>query len=101
MPKFGVSVPHSLTTEEAHSRLQRFVEMIEQKYAGQVSDMQQSWEGDTLRFQFKTYGIALGGGITVTDQSLELAGELPFAAMMFKGKIESGIREALERIVAP
>ena len=28
------------------------------------------------------------------------AGDLPFAALMFKGKIESEIRESLERIVA-
>jgi len=100
MPKFGVRVPHSLTKEEARGRLERFIEMIEQKYADKVSDLQQSWEGDTLRFHFKTYGIALDGGITVSDKELNLAGDLPFAAMMFKGKIESEIREQLERIVA-
>ncbi len=101
MPKFGVRVPHQLTKEEARARLERFVEMIEQKYADKVSDLQQSWEGDTLRFHFKTYGIALDGGIVVDDNELNMSGELPFAAMMFRGKIESEIRESLERIVAP
>jgi putative polyhydroxyalkanoate system protein len=99
MPKFGVSVPHTLTKDEARSRLERFIEMLEAKFAGKVSDMQQSWEGDTLRFHFKTYGIPLDGGITVADNELKLAGDLPFTAMMFKGKIESEIREQLERIV--
>jgi putative polyhydroxyalkanoate system protein len=101
MPKFSVQVPHQLTKDEAHARLERFVEMLEQKYADKVSDVQQSWEGDTLRFHFKTYGIPLDGGITVTDSELNLAGDLPFAAMMFKGKIESDIRNELERLVAP
>ena len=100
MPKFGVRVPHTLTKDEARSRLERFVEVIEQKYAAKVSDLQQSWDGDTLKFHFKTYGIALDGGITVADNELNLAGDLPFAAMMFKGKIESEIRESLEKIVA-
>lgn len=100
MPKFGVRVPHTLSKEEARSRLERFIEMIEQKYADKVSELEQSWVGDTLRFHFKTYGIRLDGNISVTDQDLNVTGDLPFAAVMFKGKIESGIRESLERIVA-
>lgn len=99
MPKFGVRVPHTLTKDEARSRLERFIEMLESKFANQVSDLSQSWEGDTLKFHFKTYGIPLDGGITVADSELNLAGDLPFAAMMFKGKIESQIREQLERLV--
>jgi len=100
MPKFGVSVPHTLTKDEARSRLERFVEMIEQKYADKVSELQQSWDGDTLRFHFKTYGIPIDGNIVVSAQDLNLSGDLPFAAVMFKGKIESEIRESLERIVS-
>ena len=99
MPKFGVQVPHTLTKDEARSRLERFVEMIEQKYANQVSDLQQTWDGDTLNFHFKTYGIPLDGSIAVGDHDLNMSGDLPFTAMMFKGKIESEIREGLERIV--
>ncbi|MCC7476255.1 MAG: polyhydroxyalkanoic acid system family protein [Pirellulales bacterium] len=100
MPKFGFRVPHTLSKEEARSRLERFVEAIEAKFANQVSDLQQTWEGDTLKFQFKTFGIALNGGISVEENQLSLAGEIPFAAMMFKGKIESEFREQLERLVA-
>jgi putative polyhydroxyalkanoate system protein len=100
MPKFGVRVPHTLTKDEARSRLERFIEMLQAKFANQVSDLQQSWDGDTLKFHFKTYGIPLDGGITVEDKQLNLAGDIPFAAMMFKGKIESEIREQLEKIVA-
>jgi putative polyhydroxyalkanoate system protein len=100
MPKFGVRVPHTLTKDEARSRLERFIDMLTAKSGNQVSDLQQSWEGDTLKFGFKTYGIAISGGITVGENELDLAGDLPFAAMMFKGKIESEIREQLEKIVA-
>lgn len=100
MPKFGVRVPHSLTKDEARSRLEKFIDMLMAKSGNQVSDLQQSWEGDTLKFQFKTYGIAINGGITIAENELNLAGDLPFAAMMFKGKIESEIREQLERLVA-
>jgi putative polyhydroxyalkanoate system protein len=100
MPKFAVRVPHQLTQEEARSRLERFAERLQEKFADQVGDLQQSWEGDTLRFQFKTYGIPLKGGIAITENELSLDGDLPFSAMMFRGKIESAIREQLERLVA-
>jgi putative polyhydroxyalkanoate system protein len=100
MPKFGVRVPHTLAKDEARQRLERFIEMLTEKSGNQVSDLTQSWEGDTLKFHFKTYGIAIDGGITIGDNELNLAGDIPFAAMMFKGKIESQIREQLERIVA-
>ncbi|HEX4415093.1 MAG TPA: polyhydroxyalkanoic acid system family protein [Lacipirellulaceae bacterium] len=100
MPKIGVRVPHTLTKDEARARLERFAEMLEAKFANQLSDLQQSWDGDTLKFHFKTYGIPLDGGITVGDNELNVAGDIPFAAMMFKGKIESEIREQLEKIVA-
>lgn len=100
MPKFGVTVPHPLTKEEARSRLERFIEMMQSKFEGKVSDLNQSWEGDTLNFGFKTFGIQLSGKIAVNDHDLKLDGDLPFAAMMFKGKIESDIKEQLERIVS-
>jgi putative polyhydroxyalkanoate system protein len=100
MPKFGVTVPHQLSKDEAQSRLERFVEVLQTKFQGKVSDLNQSWEGDTLKFSFKTYGIQLSGGIEVKENELKLDGDLPFAAMMFKGKIESDIKEQLERIMA-
>jgi putative polyhydroxyalkanoate system protein len=100
MPKFNVQVPHSLTREEARTRLERFADNLQRKFQTQVSDLHQSWEDDTLRFRFKTYGIPLSGGIAVGDAALDVDGDLPFSAMMFRGKIESSIREELEKLVA-
>ena len=98
MPKFGVRVPHTLSQEEARTRLERFAESLQKD--SRISDLEQSWEGDTLKFRFKTFGIPLEGGITIGEKELNLAGDLPFSAMMFKGKIESGVREKLEQLIA-
>jgi putative polyhydroxyalkanoate system protein len=99
MPKFNVTVPHSLSKEDATRRLEQFVQVLRDKFQDQVSDLEQTWEGDDLKFRFKTYGIQLSGKIAVTDNVLVMDGDLPFTAMMFKGKIESAIREQLERLV--
>lgn len=100
MPKFNVTVPHDLSEEEARQRLDHLLDAVRDKFQDQVSDLEQSWQDDKLHFGFKTYGIKLSGVASVTDNDLTVDGELPFSAMMFKGKIESGIREHLAKILA-
>ena len=99
MPQFHVQVPHELSQQEVRERLNRFIDILRQKFQDSVNDLQQNWDGDTLRFQFKTYGIALKGGIAIEPDKLEVKGDLPFSAVMFRGKIESTIREQLERLM--
>jgi hypothetical protein len=99
VPKFKIDVPHELSGEEAHDRLRRFSESMHAKYGDQVKDMHQTWEDNVLSFGFKTLGVRIDGKIAVEEDKLTVAGDLPFAAMMFKGKIESEIRQQLERLV--
>jgi len=99
MPKFSVRVPHNLSQAEAKERLGGFVDIIREKMQDKVSDLEQSWDGDTVNFRFKTYGIPLTGKIAVAEKELVVDGELPFTAMMFKGQIESTIHKYLGRLV--
>ncbi len=99
MPKFNVTVPHSLPLGEAQDRLNRFVDILREKFKDSVGDLDQNWEGNALAFRFKTFGIPLSGKIAVGDKELVVDGDLPFTAMIFKGKIESSIREQLERLM--
>lgn len=100
MPKLNFSVPHTLEKPEARSRLEAFAERVREKYQGQVKDVKEWWEGDTLCFAFRTMGVNIDGRLAVEDDQLNVDGNLPFSAMMFKGKIESSLREELERLMA-
>jgi putative polyhydroxyalkanoate system protein len=100
VPKFQLDVPHNLGAEQAKSRLERFIEMMQSKFQDKVSDLSQGWSGNTLNFAFKTFGIKINGAIDVQEDALKVAGDIPFAAMMFKGKIESEVRQQLERLVS-
>jgi len=95
VPKINLEIPHQLSAEEARSKLERFTESLPQD---QVSDLEQSWTGNTLTFSFKTFGIKIGGDLTAADEKLLVNLELPFSAMMFKGKIETEIKKQLERL---
>ena len=44
-----------------------------------------------------TYGFTISGTLTVDDTSAQLAGQLPFAALAFKGKIEKSIADELKK----
>ncbi|HEX6961117.1 MAG TPA: polyhydroxyalkanoic acid system family protein [Lacipirellula sp.] len=100
MPKFNLEVPHQLSADEAKSRLERFIEMLKSQHGDKVSELEQSWAGNTLSFGFKTFGFKIAGAIDSLDKKLAVTGDIPFAAMMFKGKIEAEIREQLGRLMS-
>ncbi len=99
VPKFHLEIPHQLGAEEARSRLERFIEALQGRFGDRVSDLTQGWNGNTLAFGFKSFGIKISGDVTAKEQALDVNVEIPFAAMMFKGKIESEVREQLARLV--
>lgn len=97
VPKINFDIPHTLSAEEAKQRLQRFIEFSQSNK--QVSEFNHNWEGDTLAYDLKTFGIKIQGNIAIQSETLAIGCELPFSAMMFKGKIESEMRQQIERLV--
>jgi hypothetical protein len=55
------------------------------------------WEDNVLTFALTTYGFTISGTITVEDSEVKLQGQLPFAALPFKGKIEQSFAAALQK----
>ncbi len=99
MPKINMEIPHALAAEEAKRRLEHKAEFLQSQYGDQVKDMTQSWLGNILSFGFKTMGMRFDGTVGVEDDKIVVNGDIPFAAMMFKGKIESELKSQMERIL--
>lgn len=98
MPSFSTTVDHNLGKAEAKERLNSLLDNVRQKYGDQIGGLEQSWTADdTLSYVLTTYGFRISGTLVVHEDRVDLAGDLPFAAMMFKGKIESSIRAELEK----
>lgn len=100
MPKLSLAVDHTLGKEEALNRLKAKLEKARARFGEQVSDLEESWEGDTFHVSFSTYGMKVKSAVAVEDSTVRADIDLPFAAMMFKGKIEKEIRDSLERWLA-
>lgn len=101
MPGFKVEVPHSLGQEEAANRVKGLLDHLRGRFDGQVKDMEQTWtDDDVMTFSFKTAGLVIKGTMDIQPESVIVKGDLPFAAMLFKGRIESSIREELQKCLA-
>jgi len=97
MPGFQVNVPHGLGKEQATERLKVFLQKVAERYKDQVSKMEGNWVDNVLNFAMTTYGFTISGKLTVEDSSARIEGQLPFAALAFKGKIEKSITEELQK----
>ncbi|HTQ40192.1 MAG TPA: polyhydroxyalkanoic acid system family protein [Pirellulales bacterium] len=97
MPSLKLTFPHQLGQEEAAARLKNLLAKVKDKYQAQVSDLQEVWNGNTLNFSFSTYGFKVAGDVFVQPSEVQLDGQIPMAAMMFKGKIENAIKDQLAK----
>ena len=100
MPSFGSQVEHQLGQPAAVARLETFIDKVREQYQGQVSGLTEEWNENVLTFSFTAYGIQIQGTLTVEETAVTLDGTLPFAAIAFKGKIESSLAEELKQALA-
>ena len=100
MPSFKSEVEHQLGQEEATKRLKKLLDQVRQQYGQFVTELQGDWADNVLTFSLKTYGFKINGILTVEDEIARLSGNLPFAALAFRGKIEQSIMGELRRELA-
>jgi hypothetical protein len=100
MPELAVAVPHELEQEEATRRLKESSSFLKGSFSGQFSDLEEEWDGDTVNFAFKTYGVKVRGSLASEPSQVKMNLTLPLVAMMFKGKIEEQIKQQLGKLLA-
>jgi len=100
MPSLNMATSHALGQEEAMRRLKEKFSAVRETYRTHLSELNEQWEGSTLSFAFKVVGMKIAGTVKVGASQVELAAQLPVAAMMFKGLIERQIRTELGNLLA-
>jgi hypothetical protein len=60
-----------------------------------VAELREGWTDGTFSFRFKVVGMRISGTLTVEDSAVRVAAEVPFAALLFKKKIEEQVRAEL------
>ena len=100
MPSFSTEVTHSLGQAAAQDKLSEFLERMVEKYRNHISHADGVWEGNILKYTLTTFGMKIDGKLTVTEDAVTADGNLPFAALVLKGKIVDGVRDALQTALA-
>ncbi|REK12976.1 MAG: hypothetical protein DWQ37_10135 [Planctomycetota bacterium] len=100
MPSLSITVPHSLTADQATERLKALFEKLKAEHQDKMSNLEEKWDGNHLEYGFSTFGFNIKGDMNVEPNEVKVNGSLPFAAMMFKGKIEESVRQELEKVLA-
>jgi hypothetical protein len=99
MPSLTVQVAHQLGQAGAQAALQNFFTANESTVTQQVTDLEQSWHGNILDYAFKTMGMKVSGTLDVQPDSVKVVTQLPLAAMLVKGMIETQLREKLTKVL--
>ena len=97
MPGFSTEVPHPLDRDAAVERLKSFLDKVHERYKDQVSSLTGEWHENVLDFELTAYTFKISGKLTVEDKIARLEGQLPFAALAFKGKIQEAFSSALRK----
>ena len=95
MPSIKMSVSHNLSRDKALERLKNMTEQIKKQYGNMVQNLNESWTGNTGAFSFTVMGFDVSGNVNVEDREVNMEGQIPFAALAFKGKIESVLRDKM------
>lgn len=100
MPKSTVTVEHQLGQAEALNRIKGILDQAKEQHGGKVSDLVENWTPTGGTFSFRAMGFKISGGLAVSDHDVQIMGEYPFAAMPFKGAIESTLRERAQKLLS-
>ena len=76
-----------------------FLDDMRQNYAAYISDVHGKWSENRLDFGLSATGLPVQGTLVVEDNAVHVTGPLPFAALLFRGKIEQTIRQELEKLL--
>ncbi len=100
MPKLNMTINHHLPQVEALERVKGLLGDVKAEYADKISNLEEDWEKNQGVFSFDAMGFSVSGTLTVSEKTVEINGKLPFAAALFKGNIESTIRERADKLLA-
>lgn len=100
MPAIKLSVPHNLSADEAKQRIVKLISETKEKFGDQVSDLEESWNGNQGTFRFKAMGFSVSGDMYIEPSNARVEINLPFAAMLFKSRIENELSAKAKTLLA-
>lgn len=100
MPSFNVVVPHELKRDECVQKLRGFSEQFRRDSTVELTEVEESWDdAGNLQFAFKAMGMKFSGLMETKSSEITVNGKIPFAAVVFRGTLESQISEKIREAI--
>ncbi len=93
MPSILVSLPHRLPRPEVKRRVETLLTQLQQRYPGQISGLQQRWNGDSCSFSFGMTGSSGSGTVQISDTVVQVNLPLPWLFSLAAGRVRREIEE--------
>ena len=100
MPKISLTVPHQLGQEAAKNRIAGLIADSRARFAGQISQVSETWNGYVDAISFKALGFSVTGKIDVQPDQVLIELNVPLAAYPLKGRIEKEILAHARELLA-
>jgi hypothetical protein len=98
--EFLVTVPHSLSEEEALRRVQGLLQDLRKIYATQISDVREEWNGGSCKFSLKMFVFRIQGSIDVTSRAVEVRGKMPIGTAKYEDRVKTLIANRAKGLLA-
>ena len=100
MSRLNISVPHALSQQDAMTRIKNLLDKLKTENPGRIDNLREEWADNVGTFSFSAMGFPISGTLAVTPTDVQLSGDLPMAAALFKSKIEATIRDRAAALLA-
>ena len=91
---------HNMTRDAAVQLSDQILPGFIEQAGDNVSNIQRQWDGNVLRFAFRTRGMNIKGTFLVTDDEIIIGAKLPFMARPFEGRVRSAIEQQLDILLS-
>ena len=90
-------MPHEHGRSEAIEKLKSFSDTMRENMPDGVSNVEETWDDNgNLSFKVQGMGMEIAGTLEPRETEVQLTGNLPFAALPFRGLIEAQLKTGLE-----
>ena len=87
-----ISIPHTLSPDEAQARIQRTLASLQAQHAAKIAQVEEKWTGRHLDFRLGVMGQSLTGRADVRDNAVDIGIDLPWLLAMFAEKFRGEVQ---------
>jgi hypothetical protein len=89
----AVTIPHSLTQDEARRRIQLRISQLRSEFGHKVGAVQEQWTDNHLVFEVQALGQHIHGRMEVEPQTIHLEVDLPWMLALLGGRLQKEVQE--------